>query len=90
MPDDKSQLLSRFKGNAANLIKAMTGQRLVKGDVDLAEKLISGMELVTIDPQTAIITQGGADDDLYFRLAGQFDIIVNGRVVAQRVAGTCR
>ena len=87
MPDDKSQLLSRFKDNAANLLEAVTAQRLVKGDVDLAKKLINGMDLLAVDPQTAIITQGGADDDLYFVLAGRFEIIVNGRVVAQRVAG---
>lgn len=87
MPDDKSQLLSRFKDNSANLLEAVTAQRLVKGDVDLAKKLIGGMDLIAVDPQTPIITQGGADDDLYFILAGRFDIIVNGRIVAQRVAG---
>jgi len=87
MPDDKSQLLSRFKDNSANLLEAVTTQRLVKGDADLAKKLISGMDVLAIDPQTAIIMQGGADDDLYFILAGRFDIVVNGRIVAQRVAG---
>lgn len=87
MPDDKSQLLSRFKDNPANLLEAVTAQRLVKGDVDLAKKLVSGMDLLAVEPQTALITQGGADDDLYFILAGRFDIIVNGRTVAQRVAG---
>jgi len=45
------------------------------------------MDLIAVDPQTAVIIQGGADDDLYFILAGRFDIIVNGRIVAQRVGG---
>ena len=87
MSDDKSQLLSRFKENQANLLEAVTGQRLVQGDVALAKKLISGMGLVAVDPQTAIITQGGADNDIYLIFTGRFDIIVNGRVIAQRVAG---
>ncbi len=87
MPDDKSQLLSRFKDSPANLLDAVKMQRLVQGNIALAKSLIEAIELLAVDQQSAIITQGGADDDIYLIFAGRFDIIVNGRVVAQRVAG---
>jgi CRP/FNR family transcriptional regulator, cyclic AMP receptor protein len=87
LPDDKSQLLSRFKDNPANLLDAVKMQRLVQEDIALAKSLIEAIELLAVDQQSAIITQGGADDDIYLIFAGRFDIIVNGRVVAQRVAG---
>lgn len=87
MSDQKSRLLSRFQDNPANLLEAVNAQRLIQGDSALAKNLISGLELLAVDAQSAIITQGGADDDVYLIFAGRFEIIVNGRVIAQRVAG---
>jgi CRP/FNR family transcriptional regulator, cyclic AMP receptor protein len=85
--NNKPDLLLRFKESQSTLLEAMRSQRLVQGDEGLAKQLLSAMELVSVDPQSAIITQGAADDDVYFILAGRFDIIVNGRVIAQRGPG---
>jgi len=80
-------LLSRFKDSEVTLLEAVRAQRLVQGDEALAKRLITGMELLTVDTGSAVITQGAADDDVFLILAGRFDIIVNGRVIAQRGPG---
>jgi predicted nucleotide-binding protein len=46
------------------------------------------MEVFPGTPTATIITQGGADNDLFFILAGSVEISVNGRPVARRGAGT--
>jgi len=81
---DAGQLLARFLNDKTRLIEAVSAQRLVHGDLALAEKLIAKLDLIVVAPGTTIIGQGGADDDLYFILAGGCEVLVNGRVIAHR------
>jgi predicted nucleotide-binding protein len=37
-----------------------------------------------VEPGKGIIEQGGADNDVYLILAGSFDIVINGRLIAKR------
>lgn len=52
--------------------------------MDLAAQVASIGELIDVSTGTAIIEQGADDNDVYFVLAGSFNIVVNNRVVAGR------
>ncbi|WP_375262515.1 TIR domain-containing protein [Palleronia sp.] len=84
-----SGLIDRFQGAAGrnNLIDAMQQQQIVGGSRELAEELADRAELVEVTQGTAIISQGGDDDDLFLIVAGSFRIVVNGRDVASRGRG---
>ena len=83
-------LLDRFSGpeNSDRLVEAVSSQAMVANDVDLANQIIAAGELQELEPDTVIITQGDWDDDLFFILAGQLQIVINGRPQAIREAGT--
>lgn len=83
----KPDLLSRFVADNTLLLEAMNAQRLVQGNAAVALELISGLQLQAVEAGKAIIEQGGADNDIYFILAGKFDVIVNGHKIAQRGPG---
>ena len=76
----------RFAGDAGRriLLDALNGQKLIAGNVELANQVASIGELVDVTAGTAIIEQGGDDNDVYLIVAGSFDIVVNNRVVAGR------
>ena len=59
-------------------------QKLVVGNHMLAEELADKAELSTVSPGSTLIEQGGADNGIFFILAGTFDILVNGHCVAKR------
>ncbi|MGH9617207.1 MAG: TIR domain-containing protein [Acidobacteriaceae bacterium] len=82
-------MIERFAGesNRRVLIDSLTGQKLFTGNPDLATEAASRGELVEVAAGTSIIQQGGDDIDVYFIVAGSFDIVVNNRVVAKRIAG---
>ncbi len=76
----------RFTGESGQriLAEALATQRLVGGDIGLAEEIAAVGELVEVEPGTAVIEQGAWDNDLYLILAGSLEIVVNGRAVAAR------
>ncbi|MFZ0662377.1 MAG: TIR domain-containing protein [Acidobacteriaceae bacterium] len=82
-------MIERFAGesNRRVLVDSLTGQKLFTGNADLATEAASKGELVEVAAGTSIIQQGGDDNDIYFIVAGSFDIVVNNRVVAKRIAG---
>lgn len=82
-------LKSRFEGpeNRNRLLEALAGQRLVGNDQALAVALADQGVLVHLAPDELLIRQGDWDDDVYFILAGEFQILVNGQPKAVRGPG---
>ncbi|MGA7742817.1 MAG: TIR domain-containing protein [Polyangia bacterium] len=54
----------------------------------MAIALADVAELVAAEPGDVVITQGGADDDLYLVVSGRVEIRIHGRLIAERAAGT--
>ena len=82
-------LLDRFIGEKGrrSRVEALVAQRLVSGNHELAEELADRAEVLAVSAGHMLITQGADDNDIYFILAGTFDVVVNGRRVAGRGAG---
>jgi predicted nucleotide-binding protein len=83
------QLRERFSGeaNRSRLFEAVAGNKSVAHDSELARKFIDAGELVEVATDEILIKQGDWDDDVYLVLAGEFDVIVNGRATRVRGAG---
>lgn len=79
-------MIQRFQGDAGKRlrIEAMLSQKIVSGNRKLAESLADCAELISVQPGDVLIEQGANDNDVYLILAGQFDIVVNGRVIGRR------
>lgn len=82
-------LISRFIGDAgkAKLVGVFLEQFIVRGEVDLATELVAVAKLAELRQGESLIRQDACDDDIYFILSGSFDILVNQRFTASRVAG---
>lgn len=82
-------MLERYKGEGGRrrTIDALLEQRIVVGNVALAEQLYDQAELLQVNPKEILIEQGASDSDVYFILSGSVGIDVNGRQVAIRMAG---
>ena len=82
-------LLERFQGdqNRGRLLQALMAQELVGNDASLAEALAGAGELRELHEGDILIEQGAWDDDLYFILAGEFDVVINGRPKSVRGPG---
>lgn len=82
-------MLERYKGEGGRrrTIDALLEQRIVIGNVALAEQLYDQAELLQVNPKEILIEQGASDSDVYFILSGSVGIDVNGRQVAVRMAG---
>lgn len=72
-------LLNRFTENKNTVIKELLKQKLVLNDPNIAEKIFQNGELVLFKPGDKIIQQDTYDQDIYFLLAGEADIVVNGK-----------
>jgi CRP/FNR family cyclic AMP-dependent transcriptional regulator len=79
-------LIERFS-DQATLLEALLNQKLVRGNESLARDLSQQIELRAVEAGQTLIQQGGDDNDLYFLLAGRYDIVVNGRKIAIRGPG---
>lgn len=79
-------MIQRFEGDAGKRlrIEALRSQKLVAGNEQLAADLADCVELKAVRSGSVLIEQGGTDNDLYFIIAGDVDILVNGRLVARR------
>ena len=69
------------------LLEALLTQKLVRGNQSLARDLSQLVELRAVEAGQVLIQQGGDDNDLYFLLAGRYEIVVNGRKIATRGSG---
>lgn len=77
-------LLQYFADNKNLRLEALTEQKAVQGNRELAECLDSLGELIEIETGDTFITQGDEEKFIFFILAGTCEIVVNGRRVAQR------
>lgn len=79
----------RFEGSDGkrHLITALQGCPLVEHNEALARQLAEAGTVIAFEPGDAIITQGGEDNDIYFILVGQANVLVNNRHVAIRGVG---
>jgi CRP/FNR family cyclic AMP-dependent transcriptional regulator len=77
---------NRFAGDSGRhaLVDTLKDQKMVAGNAELAEEIARIGELIDVKTDTAIITQGGDDSDVYLIVSGSFNIVVNNRVVAGR------
>lgn len=80
-------MIRRFDGDTGKRlrIEALATQKIVAGNRELAEALAARVEIRAVRPGDVLIEQGDSDNDVYLILSGEFDIIVNGRVVGRRV-----
>jgi CRP/FNR family transcriptional regulator, cyclic AMP receptor protein len=83
-------LFDRFSGdeNRGRLLEAVLHQDLVANDPDLAEKIVSAGQLQELAGGEVIIKQGDWDDDIFLILAGEMQVMINGRPQAVREANT--
>src|SRR5437763_1979410 len=79
----------RFEGpdGQRNLITALKDCFLVEHNDALADRLVKVGQVITFDGGDMIMSQGAADNDVYFILVGQANVLVNGRHVAIRESG---
>jgi CRP/FNR family cyclic AMP-dependent transcriptional regulator len=82
------QLRRTFTGTRgkARLVDALTEQQLIAHDRQLTSRIAKKITLVEVPKGRELITQGTANRDLFFILAGACAIEVNGREVATRRA----
>lgn len=76
----------RFEGDEGRrlLIEALRDQKMVGGNVALAEELGTLGELLDVNPQETLIEQGADDNTVYLILSGSFVVLVNGKPIANR------
>jgi predicted nucleotide-binding protein len=76
----------RFEGQRGRqlLVETLAEQKLVAGNLALAEEIASVGELTEVLKEAAIIAQGADDNDVYFVVAGSFVVLVNGKPIARR------
>ncbi len=81
-------MIERFTNptGAAALKDAMLEQRLVQHDEVLAARFVTVGTLAEHQPGDVLIEQGRGDDAVFFILAGEVGVEVNGRAVAVRKA----
>ena len=79
-------LLGRFEGEAGarNIASVIQRSTIACGDTAVALALAEAGTVVPIEPGTKLITEGGADTDIYFILSGLVGIDVKGTRVNQR------
>lgn len=82
-------MIERFEGEHGRrrLIDALSNQRIVSGNRDLAAQVADVGNLKCYQPGESIIIDEGVDNDLHLIVAGHTDILVNRRIVARRSAG---
>jgi CRP/FNR family cyclic AMP-dependent transcriptional regulator len=87
-PDQRplASLMDRFAGPSGRptLVETLLGQRVIGGSEALAEAVAERAQLLELAGGDELIRQGGGDHDVYFILAGDFAIEVNGRRINTR------
>jgi CRP/FNR family transcriptional regulator, cyclic AMP receptor protein len=79
-------MLQRFEGKRGRRLRVDTlcAQKIVGGNVELAEELADRTTLRALDKGDTLIEQGATDNELFFVISGVLDVLVNGRRVAKR------
>ena len=82
-------MLRRFDGPEGRhlLIEALRTQSVIGDDATLAEKIADSVEVVAFEPDSVLIEDSAADNDICFILTGVVSIRVHDREIAVRTAG---
>ena len=82
-------MIERFTGERgrALLVEELSRQKIVTGIAGMSNSLAEAGAIETINTGSTLIEQAGSDTDIYFVVAGSFDILVNKKAVARRFAG---
>ncbi|KQV15005.1 hypothetical protein ASC97_31420 [Rhizobium sp. Root1203] len=82
-------VFARFDGDRgkARVIDALKEQRIILGNKDASEELLTRGHLLTFMPGDPLIMEGDWSNSLFFILAGAVKIEIKGSLVNQRVAG---
>ena len=82
-------MINRFRGESGRncRIWALRQQKILHDNEDLSNEIADQAELLQFESNEEVVVQGDADNDIYFILAGQLSIAVNGREVAIRKSG---
>lgn len=80
-------MLHRFEGDAGRRLRVdvLLRQKIVAGNLELAELLADRVELRALRAGDKIIEQGAAGNDVFLILTGSLNIVVNGRIVGRRL-----
>lgn len=83
-------MIERFSGKLGQkrLHAALALQGIIQNNQKLVVDLAKKISLQELEPGTTLITQGEADNDIYFILSGKIRILVNGRDIAIRPSGS--
>lgn len=82
-------MLHRFEGDAGKRLRleALLAQKMVAGNMELAVQLDCRIKLRVLQPNELLIEQNASDNDVYFVISGDLNIVVNGRIVGRRRSG---
>jgi len=69
-----------------HLIDALQSQALIR-DEEMAIEIAKRVKVEKVRSGATLISQGGSDTDLFFILSGEFSIVIDGHVVAQKTSG---
>jgi CRP/FNR family cyclic AMP-dependent transcriptional regulator len=82
-------MIKRFEGIEGHrrLIDVLENCKLVKHDKDLAKKLADVGTLSEFAKADVLMTEGDADNDIYFILAGEVEVTIKKNIIAKRKVG---
>lgn len=80
-------LLSKFKNKDQAVVNELLKQKIVNGNEEFAKEILQKGEVVDFKPDVDIITQGDHDQDVYFIIAGEANLIINGLLLCTRGSG---
>lgn len=77
----------RFEGESGLRlrIEALKSQKLVAGNANLAIEAADLIEVISLNSGEVLIEQGGVDNEIYLIFMGRFSVVVNGKVIAERL-----
>src|SRR5437868_2165002 len=87
LEEDRRMKSLQYRFDKEGVIEALLRQRLMHGERELAEKFADKGRTVEYAVGEVLIEQGAWDDDLYFILAGEVAVQINGQEVQRRKAG---
>lgn len=69
------------------LVEVISAQPMIEYNADLAKAFVKAGELIDFAPQQNLTTQGNFENHVFFLLAGETTIYVNGKSVGSRKGG---
>jgi CRP/FNR family transcriptional regulator, cyclic AMP receptor protein len=89
MTSSVSSIIDRFGGPEGRrlLVESLRHQRIVENSEEIATKLADVANIARHEPTVPFILQEGADNDVFFILAGTVSIQINGREVNTQSVG---